>query len=314
MAAPERNVASAAAGSIATARAAASGQAARSLGLWESIAVGRARRGTTVAGSALVAAWLALSGSVYGAESTASLVPAIPRTPDGKPDFSGIWESVGGADYDLEPHSGRHDAPPGAGVVEGSYLPYRKDALAKRNENFTARVTADRSRLRCYTLGVPRSVYFPAPFQIFQRPQDLTVVGSFGTPRTIHTDGTLHPEGPVGFWLGDSRARWEGDTLVVDVADFNDETWLDRSGNFHSDALHVVERWTHLDANTLEYQATIEDEKVFTKPWTLSVILQRHREKNFQLIENYCFTQEYDEFYPFTTAQPKPSAHEQATP
>ena len=121
--------------------------------------------------------------------------------------------------------------------------------------------------------------------------------------RTIHTNGTLHPEGPFGFWLGDSRAHWDGDTLVVDVADFNDETWLDRAGNFHSDALHVVERWTLLDANTLEYRATIEDPKVFTRPWTLSVILHRHREKNFQLIENYCFTHEYDEYYPFTTAQ-----------
>jgi hypothetical protein len=143
--------------------------------------------------------------------------------------------------------------------------------LRSATKNFAARATADRSRLRCYTLGVPRPSISRHPSKYFQRPQDLTVVGSFGTPRTIHTDGTLHPKA-LRFWLGDSRAHWEGDTLVVDVADFNDETWLDRSGNFHSDALHVVERWTHLDANTLEYQATIEDEKVFTKPWTLSVI------------------------------------------
>jgi hypothetical protein len=275
--------------------------------------VGRARRGATTAGSALVAVWLAFSGSVQGAESNPSPVPAIPRAGDGKPDFSGIWESASGADYDLEPHSGRRDAPPGAGVIEGSYLPYREDALAQRRKNYEARATADRSRLNCYTLGVPRSVYFPAPFQIFQRPQDLTIVGSFGTPRTIRTDGTLHPDGPFGFWLGDSRAHWDGDALVVDVADFNEETWLDRAGNFHSDALHVVERWTHLDANTLEYRATIEDEKVFTKPWTLSVILHRHREKDFQLIEDYCFTHEYDEFYPYAAAPEKSASHERAT-
>ena len=77
--------------------------------------------------------------------------------------------------------------------------------------------------------------------------------------RTIHTNGTRHPKGPIGFWLGDSRGRWEGDTLVVDVVDFNGETWLDRAGNFHSDQLHVVERWSFLDANTIQYTATLED-------------------------------------------------------
>jgi hypothetical protein len=270
-------------------------------GLWQAVAIARARRHSTAASSALIAAWMALSSQSFGADAPAQ--PAVARSVDGKPDFSGVWESISGADYDLEPHAGRADAPPGAGVVEGSYLPYREDALARRRANFDARAGADRARLNCYTLGVPRAVYFPAPFQIFQRAQDLTVVGAFGAPRTIHIDGTLHPEGPFGFWLGDSRAHWDGDTLVVDVADFNEDTWLDRSGNFHSDALHVVERWTYLDANTVEYRATVEDEKVFKEPWTLSVILHRHREKNFQLIENYCFTQKYDESYPFTTAK-----------
>ena len=153
---------------------------------------------------------------------------------------------------------------------------------------------------------MPRSVYFPAPFQIFQRQRDLTLVGQFGAVRTIHKNGTEHPEGPFGFWLGDSRAAWEGDTLVVDVVDFNEETWLDRAGNFHSDALHVVERWTLLDADTIEYRATVEDSKVFTEPWSLTVLLERHREPGFQLIENYCFTHEYDEFYPFPTTSAVP--------
>ncbi|HEX6996349.1 MAG TPA: hypothetical protein VF339_19620 [Gammaproteobacteria bacterium] len=223
----------------------------------------------------------------------------IPRTADGKPDFSGIWESMSGADYDLEPHAGREDAPPGAGVVVGHYLPYQPWAREQRDRNFAARATADHTRLNCYTLGVPRAVYYPAPFQIFQRPRDLTIVTQFGAVRTIHTNGTLHPKGPFGFWLGDSRGHWEGDTLVVDVVDFNDKTWLDRAGNFHSDAMRVVERWTYLDANTIEYRATIDDPKVFTRPWELGVILYRHREKNFQLIENYCYTLEYDEYYPF---------------
>lgn len=233
------------------------------------------------------------------AEAAGEPLLDIPRTPEGKPDFSGIWESMSGADYDLEPHAGREDAPPGPGVVVGHYLPYQPWAREQRDRNFAERATADYTRLNCYTLGVPRSVYYPAPFQIFQRPRDLTIVTQFGAVRTIHTNGTLHPEGPFGFWLGDSRGHWEGDTLVVEVVDFNDKTWLDRAGNFHSDAMRVVERWTYLDANTIEYRATIDDPKVFTRPWELSVILYRHREKNFQLIENYCYTLAYDKYYPF---------------
>lgn len=261
----------------------------------------------TVAG-ALVAAWLLLAtASGMAAEGAAA---AIPRMPDGKPDFSGIWESMSGADYDLEPHAGREDAPPGAGVVVGGKLPYQPWAIKKRAENFAARATADFTRLNCYTLGVPRSVYFPAPFQILQRPRDLTLIGSFGAVRTIHTNGTRHPEGPFGFWLGDSRGHWEGDTLVVDVVDFNEETWLDRAGNFHSEAMRVVERWTYLDANTISYHATIDDPQVFTRPWELEVVLYRHREPNFQLIENYCFTHEYDEHYPYSKTSGPGAAHD----
>ena len=252
-----------------------------------------ARRAGT---AALLLAALATAVAASAAESGRA---DIPRTAEGTPDLSGIWQSMSGADYDLEPHAGRHDAPPGAGVVVGRYIPYQPWAEEQREQNFNARATADRTRLNCHTLGVPRSVYFPAPFQIFQRPRDLTLVAPFGAVRTIHTNGTLHPEGPFGFWLGDSRGHWEGDTLVVDVVDFNDETWLDRAGNFHSDALHVVERWTPIDANTIEYRATIDDPKVFTRPWELSVVLYRHREENFQLIENYCFTHEYDDAYPY---------------
>jgi hypothetical protein len=226
---------------------------------------------------------------------------SIPRTADGKPDFSGIWQTTSGAEFDLEPHHGRKDAPPGAGVVEGGSIPYLAKALEQKAKNFEARLTKD-PRLKCITPGVPRSVYYPEPFQILQRKRDLTLLHQFGgNVRTIHTNNTEHPAEPNEWWLGDSRGRWEADTLVVDVKHFNDVTWLDRAGNFHSDALHVVERWTYLDANTIAYKATIEDEKVFSRPWNLKVILHRHREKNFQIIENYCFTQEYEEYYP-----PKP--------
>lgn len=223
----------------------------------------------------------------------------FPRLASGKPDFSGVWQTLSEADYDLEPHSGRRDAPPGVGVVEGGALPYRPEALAQKQKNFAVRAKDD-PRLKCWTLGVPRSVYYPAPFQVFQRDRDLTLVHQFGHQvRTIHTNDTLHPvETGQGFWLGDSRGRWEGDTLVVDVVDFNEETWLDRAGDYHSDALHVVERWRLLDRDTLDYTATVTDEKVFTRPWTLNVLLHRRRDKDFQLIEDYCQTLEYDQFYP----------------
>lgn len=159
---------------------------------------------------------------------------------------------------------------------------------------------------------VPRGIYYPEPFQIFQRPRDLTLVHQFGhSVRTIHTNGTPHPGGDRNeFWLGDSRGKWDGDTLVVDVAGFNDETWLDRAGNFHSDKLHVVERWRYLDPNTIEYKATLDDADVFSRPWTLSVLLHRHREKNFQLIEDYRYTTEYEQHYP---PKPPQSAATKAT-
>jgi hypothetical protein len=233
----------------------------------------------------------------------------IPRAADGKPDFSGIWEATSSADYDLEPHAARKDAPPGAGVIEEGSIPYLEAALEQKRKNFAARELDD-PRLKGWTLGVPRGIYYPEPFQIFQRARDLTIVHQFGhSVRTIHKNGTKHPGGDRNeFWLGDSRARWDGDTLVVDVTDFNDETWLDRAGNFHSDALHVVERWRFLDPNTLEYRATLEDPQVFSRPWTVSVLLHRHREKNFQLIEDYRFTTDYEQHYP-----PRPPAKAQAT-
>jgi hypothetical protein len=244
---------------------------------------------------------LALLGLLAVGSSVLAQAPDadIPRTREERPDFSGIWQTLSPADYDLEPHAARDDAPPGVGVVEGGRIPYQPWALEHRAKNFAARATAD-PRTSCYTLGTPRGIYYPEPLQIFQRPRDLTIMFQFGHPvRTIHTNGTEHPDGPFRFWLGDSRGGWDGDTLVVDVADFTDETWLDRAGNFHSDALHVVERWRLLDRNTIEYRARLTDPKVFTGPWTIAVLLHRVREPNAQLIEHYCSTLPYQEFYPF---------------
>jgi hypothetical protein len=245
--------------------------------------------------AAAVIAVAALAAIPASAQSGGS----IPRTSSGRPDFSGIWQTLSEADYDLEPHSGRRDAPPGPGVVEGGAIPYRPEALAQRKKNFEAREKDD-PRLKCWALGVPRSVYYPAPFQIFQRDRDLTLIHQLGHQvRTIHTNGTLHPvELDEPYYFGDSRGHWEGDTLVVDVANFNEETWLDRSGNYHSDELHVVERWSFVDKDTISYSATFEDPKVFSAPWKVNILLNRRRDKDFQLIEDYCFTLPYEQYYP----------------
>lgn len=236
---------------------------------------------------------------------TASAVAADKKIPllNGKPDFSGIWQTTSAADYDIEPHSNRKDAPPGPGIVEGNFIPYLPKALEQKRKNFENRATEDPAT-KGFTLGVPRGIYYPEPFQIFQRKQDLTLVHQFGhSVRTIYTNGTEHTEDALDWWLGDSRGHWEGDTLVVDVIDFNDKTWLDRAGNFHSDALHVVEKWKFLDADTIQYHATLEDPNVYSRPWDIEVVLHRHREKNFQLIEDYRYTLDYDQYYP-----PKPTA------
>jgi len=222
----------------------------------------------------------------------------IPRTASGKPDLSGIWQTLSTADGDIEPHQARKDTPAGLGIVEGDVIPYQPWALAKKKENFENREKLD-PRNKCFMPGVPRITYTPFPFQIFQSDKQLKLLYEYAhSVRTIYTDGTKHLDGHIDWFLGDSRGRWEGDTLVVDAVHFNDETWFDHSGNFHSEELHVVERYTLTDADHILYEATIEDPKVFTKPWKISLILYRHKEKNFQLLEYECYTFDLEKYFP----------------
>jgi hypothetical protein len=128
----------------------------------------------------------------------------------------------------------------------------------------------------------------PFPFQIFQTPEFVAITYEY-----VHASRTVHMKNPkhlddIAFWMGDSRGHWEGDTLVVDVGDNEASTWLDASGDFHSDALHVIERYTRTSPDTLRYEATIEDPKVYTKPWKIGMPLYRHTEKNAQLYEYEC--------------------------
>ena len=196
--------------------------------------------------------------------------------------------------------------PGGQGIVEGNEIPYQAWALAKKKANFENRATLD-SEAKCYQLGVPRITYAGHPFQIFQSSASDKVVITYEyahTIRFIYTKNTNHPRGPIEWWMGDSRGTWDKDTFVVDNLYFNDSTWFDEAGNFHSEALHVVERYTLTDPDHITYEATIEDPKVFTKPWKISLILYRHKEKNFQLLDYECYAFGDDQNYPLPKDTP----------
>jgi hypothetical protein len=219
-----------------------------------------------------------------------------PRTKDGKPNLSGVWQAVNEANWDIEAHSAApgpfyqlgaaYSVAPGLGIVEGGPIPYKPEALQKKKQNFTNRMTLD-PEAKCYLPGVPRAMYMPYPFQIVQSTKQIMMVFEFaGALRTIYmADQT---EAPADSWMGWSNGRWEGETLVIDTTGFNDLSWFDRAGNFHSDALHVVERITAIDADHLNYEATIEDPNVFTRPWKISFPIYRRIEKNAQILEYKC--------------------------
>lgn len=218
-----------------------------------------------------------------------AIAQPAPRTADGKPDFSGVWQALNTAAWDIQDHNGQLGVPPGQGVVDGNDLPYQSWALAKKKENFANRATADQTEANCFLPGVPRATYMPYPFEIVQTPRRIAISYEFDHAlRQIPVDGSTHPDGLPGTWMGDSRGRWEGDTFVVDAADFNDQTWFDRAGNFHSDALRVVERYSLIDRDHIRYEATIDDPKVFTRPWKMSMPLYRVIDKNARLLEYEC--------------------------
>jgi hypothetical protein len=219
-----------------------------------------------------------------------------PRTADGKPSLNGIWQALNEANWDIQGHAAQPGLltelgaagaiPPGIGVVEGDEIPYRPEALAKKKEHFANRLKLD-PEIKCYLPGVPRATYMPYPFQIVQTPKHILMVHEYaGAVRTIYMENPQ--EAPIDSWMGWSNGRWDGDTLVVDSTGFNDQTWFDRAGNFHSDALHVIERFTPRSADTLTYEVTIEDPNVFTRPWKMSMPLYRRVEKNAQIMEFKC--------------------------
>ena len=232
----------------------------------------------------------AISGSGQSAAYRA------PRTADGKPNLNGIWQALNTADWDLQGHAAAKgpvpslgavfSVPPGLGVVEGDEIPYLPAVAAKKKENQANWVKLD-PEVKCYLPGVPRATYLPYPFQIVQSQHNILISYEYaGAVRIINMSAPT--KAPGDSWMGWSNGHWEGETLVVDVTSLNDQTWFDHAGNFHSDALHVVERYTPRSADTLNYEATIEDPKVFSRPWKISMPLYRRVEKNAKLLEYKC--------------------------
>jgi hypothetical protein len=241
----------------------------------------------------------AVSAVLFPAFRVSGQAPAanpLPRTADGRPSFTGIWQVMNTANWDIQAHEARRgpvvalaaafSVQPGPGVVEGNDIPYQPWAAAKKKENGDNWLTRD-PEIKCYMPGIPRATYMPFPFQIVQSTSTVLMAYEFASAsRVIRMNS--EEKSPAPAWMGWSIGRWEGDTLVVDVTDQMEETWFDRAGNFHSDELHVVERFSAIDRNTLNYDVTVEDAKVFTRPWKMSMLLYRRLEKNAQLMEYKC--------------------------
>ena len=214
-----------------------------------------------------------------------------PRAADGKPDFSGIWQAINTASWDIQDHSAALGVPPGPGVVEGNELPYVPEALEKKKQNFAKRATDDPGLAKCFLPGVPRATYMPYPFEIIQNASMIGIRYTFARAvRMIRLDGKSRDwlEGFPDFWMGDSRGKWEGDALVVDVRKLDERSWLDHAGNFLSDASHVVERYSPIDRDHVQYEATIDDPQVFTRPWKMSMPLYRVIDTNAKVLDWDC--------------------------
>jgi len=214
----------------------------------------------------------------------------------GKPNLSGVWQALNTANWELEAHAAEAGpvpslgalfaVPPGPGVVVGGEIPYLPAALEKRRSNRDNRWTAD-PEMKCYMPGVPRANYLPYPFQIVQGTDTILMSYEFADAvRLVHL--TDPGPAPADSWMGWNVGRWDGNTLVVDVTAQLDDTWLDRSGNYHSTAMRVVERYSLRSPDVIDYEATIEDPEVFARPWTIRMPLYRRLDENAQLMEFKC--------------------------
>jgi hypothetical protein len=235
--------------------------------------------------------------------------PNVPRL-NGKPDLNGIWQTMNTANWDVQAHMAKPalamrpgpvvpvpakevisfgavgSVPSGVGVVEGDEIPYRPEALAKKKENQDNWLARD-PEIKCYLPGVPRATYMPFPFQIFQSDKAFFIAYEYaGGVRNVYLKDPGPPQ--VDTWMGQSVGRWEGDTFVVVTNGLNDQTWFDRAGNHHSESMTVTERYTMTDADHIQYEATMDDPRTFTRPWKMSMPLYRHVNKNARLGQFKC--------------------------
>ena len=234
----------------------------------------------------------------------------IPRGPDGKPDLNGIWQVLSTANNNLEAAPAKAafalvpgdfvpvpapeilalgavgSVPASFGVVEGGTIPYKPEALAQRQTNQEAWLTAD-PEIKCYMPGVPRATYLPHPFQIFHSNSAVFFAYSFaGAVRNIYLEDPGIP--PLDAWMGQSFGYWDGDALVIEVTGLDDRTWFDRAGNYHTYKMKVTERYTLVSENVMEYEATIEDPDIYERPWTISMPIYRRLEEGFELPQFKC--------------------------
>ena len=218
------------------------------------------------------------------------------RANDRHPDLSGIWQALNTANWDLQDHSAQAGPmwqtgaigaePAGQGIVEGGAIPYLAAALEQKKANFANRRTSD-PEAKCYMPGIPRANYMPFPFQIVQSPRGILFAYEFASANRLVNMGRP-VEAPADSWMGTNNGHWDGDTLVIDVTGLNGLAWFDRAGDFASDQLHVVERFSRIDRDHLQYEAIVEDPSVFSRPWKISMPLYRRVEKNARLLEFKC--------------------------
>jgi hypothetical protein len=253
-------------------------------------------RGATLSAAAIVTAVLLVACQPAAQAPAEPAGPQLPRLA-GKPDFNGVWQAIGTAYWNIEDHSASGllefwqlgaiaAIPAGQSIVEGGTIPYLPAAIAKRDENRAGWPKTD-PEAKCYMPGIPRATYMPFPFRIVQGDGDILFVYEFASAnRIVHLSN--HQEPPVDSWMGWSNGRWEGDTLVIEVTGNNDQTWFDRAGNHHSAMMKVTERYTLVDENHIQYEATIEDPETFSQPWKVSLPLYRRLDTNVQLLEFKC--------------------------
>jgi hypothetical protein len=211
------------------------------------------------------------------------------RTPDGQPDLQGLWRGRTGGTENIEAHPEAFDTDEGPTLVvdpPDGRIPYQPWADAQRKVNVDTYVEP---AVPCFPASVPRSMYMPSGFQIVQRPDQIVVMLERAHYyRVIRLDGSPHVGSNILLWQGDSRGHWEGNTLVVDVTNQNARNWFDQLGNFFSDAAHMVERFTPIDANAMHYEVRIEDPNVYTRPWTMAFAMRRNLARGYEQWEEAC--------------------------